>query len=295
MRRCRGRGSRGLVLRTFECQPGLVALVRARVSTRRSRREALGVGGEVGPALGWRGRCVEDVGSRRPCARAVATASSMLSSPAMECASVETTSGTPASTARRACSPGEIEPVGEAVDLERHAGFERDLDHPLEVERVRRPEVDDPAFRMAQATDRRMAHRLGYPCGYLGSLRPLARMKTELHPVELVEHVVREVEASISAYVAFDSAEMCIGATCSLPARSRRPGVGVVGRETADRTDARGVVADGDVGIAAAMSGLRHLAHGGASIRPGRVHVEVAPNVTQLDKSRRLAAERRLP
>ena len=32
----------------------------------------------------------------------------------------------------------EVEPVREAVDLERDAGLERDLDHPLDVERVRR-------------------------------------------------------------------------------------------------------------------------------------------------------------
>ena len=68
--------------------------------------------------------------------RAVATASTMLPSPRTEWASVETTIRTPASTASRASSPREVEPVGEPVDLERDTVLERDLEHCLEVERV---------------------------------------------------------------------------------------------------------------------------------------------------------------
>ena len=49
----------------------------------------------------------------------------------------------------------QVEPVGEPVHLERDAGLERDLDRPLEVERVRRPVAEDPPARMAEAADGR--------------------------------------------------------------------------------------------------------------------------------------------
>ena len=50
---------------------------------------------------------------------------------------------------------GEVEPVGKSVHLERDSGLERDLDHALEVERVRRAVPDQPPGRVAQRTRRR--------------------------------------------------------------------------------------------------------------------------------------------
>ena len=43
---------------------------------------------------------------------------------------------TPAASASRTCSPLQVEPVRQAVDLERDAVLERDLEDALEVERV---------------------------------------------------------------------------------------------------------------------------------------------------------------
>ena len=49
---------------------------------------------------------------------------------------------------------GEIEPVRQAVHLQRDAGLERDLEDPLQVERVLGPVVEDPALRMREAAAR---------------------------------------------------------------------------------------------------------------------------------------------
>ena len=70
----------------------------------------------------------------------------MLPSPRTEWASVEQTTWTPASMASRDVVARQIEAVGQAVDLERDARLERDLDRALEIERVLRP-VSDQAAR----------------------------------------------------------------------------------------------------------------------------------------------------
>ena len=103
--------------------------------------------------------------------------------------------------------PGEIEPVGEAVHLERDAVLERDLEDRLEVEGVRRPVVDDPALRVAEAAHGRMAHRLRDLRRELLPRLALAGVEAELHPVELAEHVVGQVEAAVAADVDLGSAQ----------------------------------------------------------------------------------------
>ena len=82
----------------------------------------------------------------------------MLPSPRTEWASVET-----AQQDRDAgldgeanVGAGEVEPVGQPVHLERDAVAERHLDHPLEIECVRRPVVEDAALRLGEASHGRM-------------------------------------------------------------------------------------------------------------------------------------------
>ena len=148
----------------------------------------------------------------------------MFPSPRVECASVEHTIGTPASSAQPHVLVAEVEPGGEPVHLERDAGLERDLEHPLEVERVRRPVVDQPAGRMAEARRRRMAHRLHDARRQLPARRPLAGVEADLHPVELGQHVVGQVERPVREDVALGAAEQ--PERCELPRsrpRSRRP------------------------------------------------------------------------
>ena len=60
----------------------------------------------------------------------------MLPSPRVECASVEHTICTAGSQRVAHVVAAEVEAVGETVDLEGDAFLERDLEHPLQVERV---------------------------------------------------------------------------------------------------------------------------------------------------------------
>ena len=85
----------------------------------------------------------------------------------------------------------QVEPVREPVRLERDAGLERDLDRALQIERVRRPVIEDPPSRMAETADGGMAHRLRHARGQLRRGRALAGVERELHPLELGEDVVR--------------------------------------------------------------------------------------------------------
>ena len=139
--------------------------------------------------------------------RAVATESSMLPSPRTECASVEQTIGTPAAQRVADVLAAEVEPGGEAVDLERDAVLERDLEHALEVERVLRPAVDEPARRVAEAAHVRVAQRLLDALGHLAPRHPLPAVHARLDPVELGEDVVGEVEPAVGQDVALDPAQ----------------------------------------------------------------------------------------
>ena len=60
----------------------------------------------------------------------------MFASPRVECASVEHTIGTPAAIALSDVGAGKIEPVGQAVHLERDAGLGRDGEDLVQVERI---------------------------------------------------------------------------------------------------------------------------------------------------------------
>ena len=92
----------------------------------------------------------------------------------------------------------EVEAVWKAVRLQGDPGLQRDLEDGLEVEGVRRPVVDDPALRMAEARDRRVAHRLRHLAGERLTRLALAGVEAELHPVELGEDVGGEVEPALA-------------------------------------------------------------------------------------------------
>src|SRR5205085_2908584 len=69
----------------------------------------------------------------------------------------------------------------------------------------------------------------------------------------------------------------------------------VVGCEPPHRPDRGGVVADGQILVAACASGARHLRDARPAIRPGGVTVQVSANLLELDERRRWVAEGRLP
>ena len=224
--------------------------------------------------------------------RAVWTASSMLPSPSGECASVEQTICTRRDRVADVLA-AEVEPVRQPVDLDRDALLERDLVDALEVDGVLRAAADQPAGRVAEAAHVRVAQRLLDAPGHLRSRHPLAAVDARLHPVELGEHVVGEVEPAVGEDVALDPAQ---------DAERRQRLVGgrdllglaadVVGGEARHRADRRRVVADREVVVAALARGAAHLEHARAAVGPGRVAVQVAADVAELDERGRLAAER---
>ena len=127
----------------------------------------------------------------------------------------------------------------------------------------------------------------------------LAGVQAELHPVELGEHVVGQVEAAVAADVDLGPAqdaerrELLVGERDLLALAPQRVRV-----EAGHDADVLGVVADGDVLVAAVARRGPHLEHGRLAVRPGRVAVEVAAHVRELDEApaaRRETAPRAAP
>jgi len=120
-------------------------------------------------------------------------------------------------------------------------------------------------------------------------------VKARRHPVELGEDVLGEVERAVRQDVALGAAQdperrerlVRRRDLLALPAQ-------VVRRDARDDADVRRVVADREVLVAERAGRLAHLEHGRASVRPGRVAVEVAAHVAELEERGRLAAERPL-
>src|SRR3954454_7601794 len=78
-----------------------------------------------------------------------------------------------------------VEPIGQPVDLERNALLAGDLEHALQVERILRPPVDQPALRMAETAHVRIEQRLLHPLCELAAWHALTPVNACLHPVEL--------------------------------------------------------------------------------------------------------------
>ena len=129
----------------------------------------------------------------------------------------------------------------------------------------------------------------------LRAVRPLAGVKRDLHPVELGEDVVREVEAPVGADVALDPAQ-------DAERGERRVGrldldrlaAQVVGVEAGHDLDTLRVIADRQVVVPSVAGGLGHLPHAGAAVRPRRVAVQVAADVRFVDEAFRWWRRREL-
>jgi len=101
----------------------------------------------------------------------------------------------------------QVESIGQAVDLERDPFLERDVENALEVERVLRPAVDEPALGMAEAAHMRVAQRLLDALCHLAPRHPLPAVHARLHPVELGQDVVGKIEPPVGEDVALDPAQ----------------------------------------------------------------------------------------
>ena len=183
----------------------------------------------------------------------------------------------------------QIQPAGQAIDLERDARLERHLDRPLEIEVVRRAVPDQPPGRVAQASDGRMAHGLGHTCREFRARCALPAMERELDPLELGEHVVRQVEAPVTANVALHAAQnperrqLLVRGGDLLALATERIGV-----EAGHDPDVRRVIADREVLVASLPRSGAHLVHGRAAVRPGRVGMQVSADLVQFHECRRL-------
>ncbi len=140
-----------------------------------------------------------------------------------------------------------------------------------------------------------MAHRFRHLPRQRLPLLALARVQAELHPVELGEDVVGQIELTVTPDVHLGAAQdakrrqllVRSGDLLALPAE-------VVRVEAGHDTDVPRVVADRQVLVAEVACGGRHLEHGGLAVRPRGVTVEIAAHVGELDERRRLAAKRLL-
>ena len=159
------------------------------------------------------------------------------------------------------------------------------LEGALEVERVLGAMPDQAPGGVTEAADRGMLHRVHDPRGELPPRRPLPGVQRQLHPVELREDVVREVERAVADDVALDPAEHAEGRELlvhrgdllGLPAQI----VAVEAWHDAHRT---GVVADRKVLVAERPRRLGHLADGCAAVGRIRVAVEVAADPIEREK-----------
>ena len=154
----------------------------------------------------------------------------------------------------------EVQAGREAVDLERDAALDRERVDAVQVQRVLRAAGDEPARRMAQAPHMRIAQRLLDPPGHRLPRHPLAAVDARLHPVELREDVVGQIEPPVGEDVALDPVQHAERREGLVRLRDllRLP-ADVVAREPADRADGRRVVADRHVLVAAVARRPRHL------------------------------------
>ena len=129
------------------------------------------------------------------------------------------------------------------------------------------------------------SHRLDDAVGDRLAGGALAGVEADLHPFELGEHVVRKVERPIRQDVALAPAQdperrqqlVRGGDLHGLPAE-------VVGIEPRDDADVARVVADRQVLVAERLRGAAHLLDGRLAVGGGRMDVEVAADVAELEQ-----------
>src|SRR5262249_25098391 len=145
----------------------------------------------------------------------------------------------------------EVEPGGEAIDLEGDILDSRELEDPLQVEGILGAAVDEATGWVAEAAHGGGVQGLLDAFGHPRTGPPLPAVHTGLDPVELSENVVRQVEPPVGEDVAPDPSQH--------PERSqlrvRRRDLlalpaDVVGGQAPHRADRRSVVADRQVLVA---------------------------------------------
>ncbi len=92
---------------------------------------------------------------------------------------------------------GEVAPVGVGVDLEHRAGARGRREHGVEVDRVGRAALDQPARGVSDRVDERMLDGGDHALGHRLLAHPEGRVHARDDPVELAEQLVLVVERAV--------------------------------------------------------------------------------------------------
>jgi len=101
----------------------------------------------------------------------------------------------------------EVEAGGQAVHLHRDTLCPRDVEDPLQVQRVLGASVDEATRGMTETADGRVAQGLLHPLSHLRAAHSLPAVNARLDPVELSQDIVRKVELPVGEDVALDPAQ----------------------------------------------------------------------------------------
>ena len=178
-----------------------------------------------------------------------------------------------------------VEPVGLGVDLERGARLRGPLDDALDVDRSAVALQQAASREVADAVDVRVVDRPRMRSVGLRSNDVWSEATTQSSSRE---HLVLDVERPVRADVRLDPAEDAerlqplVDLLDLLPLRLE-PAVAEVVR----------VVGQAEEAVAAALRGAGHLLDRGLPVRgPGRVAVQLAAEIAELDERRELAVAR---
>ena len=186
----------------------------------------------------------------------------------------------------RACvHVGQIESVGLRVDLEERSRLERLLDHALDIDRCRLALADLAVRDVPDAGDVRVLH-----CRQHTARRVLveARVNGRDDPLSRRQLLVCDVEVAVGADVHLDPLDD--------PERNallqRVDRLGLTGEQISAQP--LRVIADRVVLVALLDGACDHRLQRVLAVGPGRVRVQVAADVRELDELRQLPLARRL-
>ena len=98
----------------------------------------------------------------------------------------------------------QVEPVGQPVHLHRSLGLPEPREDRVEIHRVRRPPPDQSSRRVAQRAHVRRLQRCEHAPRQLLPRGPLTAVNARLHPVELRQQVLGQIQRPVAPDVALD-------------------------------------------------------------------------------------------
>jgi hypothetical protein len=168
----------------------------------------------------------------------------------------------------------EVEAVGIAVHLDRHARLGGGVEHALEIAGERRAAEQVATERVPPHLEDGMAERPDQPPGHLARIHRVAVVDARDHDVELLEDRVGIVERPVAQDVALGTAQDADG-DALLDAGDLVPlAAEAIDVEAPRIGRARGVIGDRQVAQPQALGGSSHLLDGVAAVGRDRVAVD---------------------